>query len=116
MFERHGQPLLPRRKFAVRLGLGVAAGFGIELLLMILGAAGYHLFEGLSWLDALVNAAMVITGNGPLSPPHTLGGKVFLIFDALLGALAFITVAGVIFAPIFHRLMHAFHIEVDGKR
>ena len=115
MFEKHGQPLISRRKFAARVVAGLAIGLGIDLLAVVVGAAGYHSIEGMSWLDGFVNAAMVITGNGPITPLQTSGGKVFLIFDALLGALAFITVAGVMLAPIFHRLLHAFHLEVDGK-
>ena len=113
MFERHDQPLLSRRRFAVRVIAGLAIGFGIDLFAVMVGATGYRLLERSSWIDALVTAAMVITGNGPLVTPLTFGGKVFLIFDALLGALAFVTVAGVILAPIFHRLLHAFHIEVN---
>lgn len=113
MFERHDQPLVSRRRFAVRVIAALAIGLGIDLSAVMIGAAGYRLLERLSWIDALTMAVLVSTGNGPLVTPHTFGSKVFLIFDALVGVLVFVTVAGVILAPIFHRLLHAFHIEVN---
>jgi len=82
----------------------MAAALGI-------GMVGYHFTENLAWLDAFVNAAMILSGMGPLSPIQTSGGKFFAGCYALFSGLAFITIVGVIFAPVFHRFLHKFHLE-----
>ena len=85
-----------------------------------IGVLGYHFSEGLSWLDALVNAAMILFGMGPVSELHTNAGKWFASFYALFSGVAFITIVGVTFAPLFHRFLHRFHLEMEeaptGKR
>jgi len=112
MFEHRRQPLASRRRFAVRVAacLGVAAG--IDVLAVVIGTVGYHCLEGLDWLTACVNAAMVISGDGLINPPLTSGGKVFSIFDALVGVITFVLMAGVVLAPVVHRLLHSFHLDV----
>ena len=72
---------------------------------------GYHLFEKMSWLDAFANAAMILSGMGPLAPVQTAAGKLFAGCYALFSGLAFITSVGVVFAPMFHRFIHNFHLE-----
>ncbi|SRR5258707_3282143 len=79
-----------------------------------LGMAGYHNFENLGWLDAFVNAAMILSGMGPVSPIQTSAGKLFAGCYALFSGLAFVTVIGVVFAPVFHRFLHRFHLEQGG--
>ena len=81
-----------------------------------LGMAGYHYLEKLAWLDAFVNAALILSGMGPLGPLQTTGGKLFAGIYALYSGLALIAVTGIIFAPIVHRLLHRFHMEVDKER
>jgi len=76
---------------------------------------GYHLFEHLSWLDAFTSAAMILSGMGPLEPLHTVTGKLFAGCYALFSGLLFITVAGIVLAPIAHRLLHKFHLEALEK-
>jgi hypothetical protein len=112
MFEHRGQPLLSRRRFAARILASLAIGVAIDSIAVGVGAIGYHWLEGLGWLDACLDGAMIITGNGLSNSLHTAGGKFFAIFDALFGVMAFISVAGVLLAPIVHRLLHAFHLEV----
>lgn len=116
MFERRGQPLLSRRRFVVRVLASLIIAVVIDSIAVIVGAIGYHSLEGLGWLDACLDGAMVITGNGLANSLHTADGKLFAIFDALFGVLAFISVTGVLLAPIFHRVLHAFHLEVRGDR
>ena len=79
--------------------------------------AGYHFLEKLDWLDAFVNAAMILSGMGPLAPIQTSAGKVFAGCYALFSGLAFITTLGVVFAPVYHRFLHRFHLEeqADAK-
>lgn len=76
--------------------------------------AGYHFLEGLSWLDGFLNAAMLLGGMGPVAPLQTPAGKLFAGFYALYAGLLFITVAGLLAAPVAHRLLHRFHWEADN--
>jgi hypothetical protein len=78
--------------------------------------AGYRSFEGMDWIDAFANASMILSGMGPLGPLQTPGGKLFAGLYALYSGLALIAVTGIIFAPILHRLLHRFHMEVDKER
>jgi flagellar biosynthesis protein FliR len=82
---------------------------------LLLGMIGYHLFESLRWIDAFLNSAMLLGGMGPVDPPKTEAGKLFAGFYALYAGLVFITVASLVGAPVFHRLMHRFHWEEQGE-
>jgi hypothetical protein len=84
---------------------------GILLAGLGLGMAGYHCFEGQGWLDAFVNAAMILAGMGPLAPLTTSGGKLFAGCYALFSGVAFLTTVGVLLAPVVHRALHKFHLE-----
>ncbi|HEY2104715.1 MAG TPA: hypothetical protein VGH29_02955 [Candidatus Binataceae bacterium] len=113
-FEQRYDPLLPRHLFLLRMARWTAAA-GIMLIgSLAVGVWGYHYFEGLSWLDSLLNASMIAGGMGPVDPIKTTGGKLFASFYALYSGLAIISAAGVLFAPIFHRFMHSFHVDTKG--
>ncbi len=81
----------------------------VDGLALAAGAVGYHFLEDLDWLDAGLNAALVMTGNGPVHPPHTAGGKLFTMLDALFGVILFAAVMGALLVPVFHRMLHTFH-------
>src|SRR5438105_2545282 len=115
MFEHRRQPLIPRRLFYVRMARGATLGLAIILVSLGIGMAGYHFLERMSWLDAFVNAAMILSGMGPLGPLQTSAGKFFAGCYALYSGLALITTAGVVFAPIFHRFLHKFHLHLNAK-
>ncbi len=76
------------------------------------GVLGYHVFAGLSWLDALLNASMILTGMGPVDPMKTTAAKLFASFYALFSGVAFISIIGVLLAPVVHRFLHRFHLEL----
>ena len=76
-----------------------------------IGMIGYHAFEAMSWVDAFVNAALILSGMGPVSPLQTDGGKIFAGCYALFSGLAFIASLGIVFAPAVHRFLHKFHLE-----
>ena len=103
MYERHYQKLLPAREFYGRLARNVGVGSIVIVLALLLGMAGYHFFEKLPWLDAFSNAAMILSGMGPLDPLKTPMGKLFAGFYALFSGLVFISVIGFVFAPVVHR-------------
>ncbi len=113
MFERHHEPLLPLPAFLRRVARFVLLDLVVLFVALSLGVAGYHYFEGLNWLDALINASMIDGGMGPVSPLQTAAGKVFASFYALLSGLVFIGVAGILLTPFVHRLLHQFHLDPD---
>jgi hypothetical protein len=110
-FEQRHEPLLPRPLFVRRVARWSAAAATILLGSLAVGVWGYHFFEGLPWIDALLNASMIAGGMGPVDPIRTTAGKLFASFYALYSGLAIISAAGILFAPIFHRFLHRFHVE-----
>lgn len=111
MYEHKSQALIPARAFAVRLAGSVAVALVLVLLSLLIGMIGYHQFENLGWLDAFLNAAMLLGGMGPVTMPMTDAGKLFAGIYALYCGLVVIMVAGIVLAPPAHRLMHAVHLE-----
>ena len=110
-FERHGQPVVSRRKFAARMLIAIAMWTILTVAGMAIGIAGYASFENMSFVDAFVNAAMILSGMGPLGELKTTGGKIFAGCYALLSGLIIVIATGVVLAPIFHRVLHCFHVE-----
>lgn len=110
-FERRGQPVASRRKFLARMGRAI----GLWLLLtaggLAIGIAGYAYFESMSLVDAFVNAAMILSGMGPMGELKSTGGKVFAGLYAMFSGLVIIIATGFVLAPIFHRVLHRFHVE-----
>ena len=80
MFEVAPRPLLPPRRFAGRMVAILLTALFVNGVVLAAGAIGYHSLEGLDWLDASLDAALVMTGNGPVHPPHTPEGKLFSLF------------------------------------
>ncbi len=115
MFEHRTQPLLPIGAFLLRLARSGGLAIGVVLGALALGAAGYHHFEHLTWLDAVLNAAMILSGMGPVNPLQTAGGKLFASAYALFSGFLFLTVAGILLGPVFHRMIHRFHLEEEAE-
>lgn len=111
MFEHRTRPLLSKTRFLRRLLFTSVVGLSALILSLGMGMAGYHFFEGLSWIDSYANASMILSGMGPLTPLQTDGGKIFAGSYALFSGLTFITVVGLILSPIVHRVFHRFHLE-----
>src|SRR6516162_1747690 len=116
MFEHRKDPLAPRRVFYRRLARSLGLALGVIALSLLLGMAGYHYLENLPWLDAFLNASMILSGMGPVAPIQTGGGKLFAGCYALFSGLAFITALGVVIAPVYHRFIHKFHLEGNHSR
>jgi hypothetical protein len=111
MYEKHNEPLLSRSKFALRLLYHLLVGLGIMFISLGVGVLGYHGFEGLSWLDSLLNASMILGGMGPVNLVVTAGGKVFASIYALFSGMVFLGIVGIIIAPIVHRVLHFMHMD-----
>jgi hypothetical protein len=116
MFEHRKDRLLPRRDFVLRLGWSVAAGAGLILLSLAIGMVGYHTLAGLSWVDSFVDAAMILSGMGPISPLPNTAAKLFAGCYAIYCGIALLATTAVIFAPVIHRSLHKFHLEWDADK
>jgi hypothetical protein len=112
-FESREDPLLSRSAFARRLAGNALAAVALIFVSLLIGMAGYHWFEGMSWMDAYVNAAMILSGMGPMGPLSTEAGKAFAGTYALYSGLALVLTTGLILAPMLHRVMHRFHLQAD---
>ncbi len=115
MFEAKTKPLLPRPSYYLRLARSAATGLLVIAAALGAGMLGYHRFEGLPWIDAFANAAMILSGMGPLAPLTTADGKLFAGCYALFSGLVFVVVIGIVFAPVVHRFLHRFHLDAEGK-
>lgn len=111
MYEKHHQPLLSRPKFLIRVFKNLALVLLIIAFGEAIGMLGYHFFENMNWIDSFANAAMILSGMGPLTPLTTTAGKIFAGFYAIFSGLAFILIVGIIFAPLVHRFLHQFHLD-----
>lgn len=115
-FEHRESPLLPRPAFLRRLLLSASAGLLLVLFSLAIGMLGYHLFEQRDWTDAFLNASMLLSGMGPLWSPQTEAGKLFAGLYALYSGLTVIVFAGITFAPVVHRFLHAFHADDEDEK
>ena len=111
MYESRHQRLAPLPVYRRRLVTAAGLGLGLIVASLAAGIAGYMLAEGLSFIDAFLNAAMILSGMGPLHDPQTTAGKVFAGFYALYSGFAVLGIAALMFAPVVHRIFHRFHIE-----
>lgn len=116
-FEHRKQKVIARMSFAVRMAR--AMGFWLALTAggLAIGMAGYAATEGMDWADSFVNAAMILSGMGPVGELHSTAGKVFAGFYAIFSGLVIVIATGFVLAPIFHRVLHHFHVETakEGK-
>jgi hypothetical protein len=110
MYERRSQPLLPFRDFLRRLLRHALVGLAVTAAALGIGILGYHLTEGMPFLDALLNASMILGGMGPVDTLHTDAGKWFASFYALFAGMVFLGIAGIMAAPVLHRLLHWMHL------
>ena len=114
MYEPRHVPLVSREVFIRRL----ANQSGIVSLViggsLLIGMWGYWYFESLHWIDAFLNAAMLLGGMGPVESPQTPGGKIFAGVYALYSGMVVLVAAALLLAPVMHRFLHRFHLEVHG--
>lgn len=115
MYESRKQPLISRKQFRHRMARHSLGAIGIIGGALLIGVLGYHYLAGLSWIDALVNASMILGGMGPVDLLTSTEGKVFASVYALFSGVVFLVVVGVLFAPLFHRFIHRFHLELDEE-
>ena len=115
ILEGKYQPLAPLRVFYSRVAKAFLATLGVVAFSLAFGAWGYHYFGGLRWLDAVLNASMILTGMGPVNQMESDEGKVFAIVYCLYSGIAFLSLVAILMAPIYHRFLHRFNLDRDGK-
>ena len=102
-----------RQEFMRHMGRSALVSSALIAVSLGIGVMGYHVMAGLDWVDALLNASMILTGMGPVSPLTTSGAKLFASAYALFSGVIFIASAGVAVGPVAHRFLHRFHLELD---
>ena len=115
MYEHHREPLASLTTFWRRLAGSFLVAVGLVACALSLGIAGYRLLEHMAWIDALLNAAMILGGMGPVNELHSTEGKLFASLYALFSGLVFVAAAGILFSPVLHRFLHRFHLERNEK-
>jgi hypothetical protein len=113
-YENKREKLIPWPRFMRRMALSALLAAGVVAAALLAGILGYHGIAGLGWVDSLLNASMILTGMGPVDPMKTDGAKLFASAYALFSGVVFLSAMGVVFAPIFHRFLHKFHLDDAG--
>jgi hypothetical protein len=111
MYENRRHALLSRAAFIARLTKHFTAAVALVAASLVVGIIGYHELETLSWIDATLNASMILDGMGPVSELQTDAGKLFASAYALYSGMLFLVTAAVVFAPLIHRMLHRLHID-----
>ena len=115
VYEHYKQPILPFTAFLKRL----LRHFGVAVLILAvslgIGVTGYHMLGKLGWVDSLLNASMILGGMGPVNPLNSNAAKIFASLYALFSGMIFLVAAGVLIAPVAHRLLHRFHLDPSSK-
>lgn len=111
MFEHKRDKLLPWPRFIGRLVISFLLAMSIVAAALSIGVLGYHFIVHLAWIDALLNASMILTGMGPVAPMTDVPSKLFASAYALFSGVVFLSGLGIVLAPIFHRILHKFHLD-----
>jgi len=111
MYEHRRERLLPLGDFVRRVAGHIVASLAVVVVSLLAGMLGYARFEHLGWLDAYLNAAMLLGGMGPVESPQTPGGKLFAGVYALYSGMVFLVAVGIALSPVVHRVLHKFHLD-----
>ena len=113
MNEKKADKLLPWPRFIKRMALSSLLALSIVSMALAIGIAGYHSIAGLNWIDSLLNASMILTGMGPVDPMKSAHAKLFASAYALFSGVVFLSAVAVVLAPVFHRVLHKYHLDND---
>ncbi len=109
-------PLPSTHAFLTKMMRHALIGLLIFIVSLGIGMEGYHHYEGMSWVDAYVNAAMILSGMGPVEPLQTTSGKIFAGSYAIFSGVIFLIGMAIIWAPVFHRFFHKIHLEANKEK
>ena len=113
MYEHRSHQLLPWEVFLRRAGRHIAWAVAILGTAVGAGTVGYRAIAGLGWVDAFLNASMILSGMGPVDRMMTTPAKLFAAIYALFSGLLFIAIVGLVLAPWIHRLFHWIHFDKE---
>lgn len=105
--------LLSLQEYRKRLLKNAFLSFALIAFSLAMGVAGYMYFFNLNWIDALLNASMILTGMGPVDPAVSNDAKIFASFYAIYSGIAFLTSVAVLLGPVVHRFLHRFHLDLE---
>ena len=103
-----------RARLRARLREHGLVALGILGASLVVGIWGYWYFAGMSPLDGFLNAAMLLSGMGPVGELATPAAKLFAGCFALYSGIVFVGLAGFVMAPVLHHLLAKFRLE-DSK-
>lgn len=81
---------------------------------LVLGISGYYFIADLNFVDALLNASMILTGMGPVDKLTDNDAKIFASLYSIYSGVAFLTAVGVLLAPAVHKL--TMKLEEEHKK
>jgi|SRR5437016_11052973 len=113
-FEHKNEPMASRRVFASRVGRNTSVAFLVILVSLAIGIAGYMSLERMGFIDGLLNASMILSGMGPAAELKTDAGKIFASVYAIASGVLLFVIAGLMLAPVYHRMIHRFHLDEEG--
>ena len=116
MYEQHQEPLLPWRQFASRVARHGGIAGAVLLFSLTIGTMGFHWLAQEEWIDGLLNSSMLLGGMGPVGEIKTVPGKLFASVYALYAGIVFIGTAGLLVAPLIHRVLHKIRLEEARRR
>ncbi len=116
MFEHKSERLLPWPRFVGRMVLTFGVAAGIVAVALMIGVLGYHYVVRLAWIDAVLNAAMILTGMGPVATMPDRPSKIFATAYALFSGVVFLSAVGIVLSPVFHRILHHFHLDEQNEQ
>jgi hypothetical protein len=114
-FEHRRQPLLSRQDFVRRMIFSLLLAMVLLAIWLVAGMCGYHWLDRLSWIDSFLNAAMIVGGMGPVDALTAPAAKLFAGLYAIFSGVIFLSIFGLLAAPVFHRFLHRFHMDADEK-
>lgn len=110
-YEQRSEKLASGARFTRRVARNVVVALGFTGFALFVGMCGYMAFEGMNAVDGFANAALILSGMGPLDPLKTGGGRIFVGLYALASGVLYIALSALVLAPVFHRLLHRFHVD-----
>ena len=115
MYEHKKQPVATTATFHQRILKNILIALFIMAVCLAIGVAGYHYTDNIPWIDAVHNASMILSGMGPVVEIKSEGGKLFSSAYALFSGVVFLGATAVLLSPVYHRVLHRFHLLDDGE-
>lgn len=114
-FEHVSQKVVSRRVFRRRLALNALVALALIVAAIGVGMLGYMVLGHMNAVDAFESSAMILSGMGPVGDLDNAPAKIFAGIYAIVCGLLIFAIAGIVLAPIFHRILHRLHMQDDEK-